>query len=83
MVKINKPESLGVLPGSNPPVMAWHFFDVKKDSGMVSHFIDGELRANIAVENFADYVKNNVSIIGLEVTEEATISSTVSADPVI
>lgn len=61
-LKINKTVVLGVLPGSNPPEMVWHEFKLLDHS--VEHYIEGKLRAEIANENFGEYVstQNNFDL---------------------
>lgn len=73
-VTINKPVSMGTLPGSVPPALAWHRFEIHNDSGVVEHFIDDVKRAEISTENFAEYIDKNPSVIGLVVSVEKTPS---------
>jgi len=68
-IKLNKYHVLGTLPGSNPPQLAWHGFDVMNDSGMVEHRIDGNLRAQIETKNFKEYCATQTAFDGVEVSE--------------
>jgi len=60
---IVNPRLLGVLPGSQPPELAWHSFNVKSDG--VEHSVNEELRASVPLEHFDDYVKGQNSFTGL------------------
>jgi hypothetical protein len=51
---------LGTMPGSYPPVLAWHRFEFRGDTA--EHFIDDELRATIARADFPAYLDSAVSL---------------------
>lgn len=75
-ISLNKHKILGTLPGANPPVLAWHEFEVFNDSGFVGHLIDGNQRAKIDCDKFAEYVKVNEHFSGLVVTVDNGASVT-------
>jgi hypothetical protein len=52
---------LGVMPGTNPPELAWHEF--KEYSDGVEHWIGEELRASIPQEHFEEYLQAQNSVV--------------------
>lgn len=73
-IELNKNTVLGVLPGTRPPELAWHRFNVSNSTGMVEHYINEELRATISTENFAEYNASQLNYDGITVAELDTIS---------
>jgi hypothetical protein len=51
---------LGTLPGSYPPVLAWHRFEFRGDTA--EHFVDDVKRAEIARADFPAYLDGAVSL---------------------
>ena len=68
-IELNKDTVLGVMPGSKPPELAWHYFKVSNSTGIVEHYINDQLRAVISTDNFADYNARQINYDGITVAE--------------
>ncbi len=67
-IHIENTRTLGVMPGSNPPELAWHEFRAFDDG--VEHHVNDVLRASIPAEHFQEYFDAQDSVTGVVFTQE-------------